>query len=118
MRTILLVEQAGPMRTLLMRNVATATNAEINITEDYDAAARMIAGGGFDCALIAFNFSTGDGFRLVKKLRGMGVVTKLVLMSTGDMENQSIAAGANAFILKQNCTGPNLRTLFQSLNLE
>lgn len=105
------------MRALIVRAIRTVTSVEIVIESDYTEAAQMVAGGGYDCALIAFNFATNAGYNLVKKLREMGVATKLVLMSTADMTAESKIVGADAFILKTRCTSEGLRELFTPLDL-
>ena len=87
---------------LLVDHVFETISAEFFFAENEEEAMSLISENDFDIILMDGNLREAHGHEVVSRIREAGIMTKIVMFSSEDKQNDlGIKAGANAVLNKK-----------------
>jgi signal transduction histidine kinase len=109
---ILVVDDDDVDRMVVRRSLkASGIDADVTEAENADSAFDCVRGSRYDCALFDFRMPGSDGLELLKRIRGDGISTP-VIMLTGFGDEQTavelMKAGASDYLPKNTLTPERL----------
>ncbi|MDA1050178.1 MAG: response regulator [Planctomycetota bacterium] len=99
----LVVDDSGPMRAIVIRNLRTVGIEEIVQAADGAEALKLFRTSVFDVVITDFNMPQMNGLELVKKLRASGSEVPILMLTTEAERSTVLAAiqaGVTGYLIK------------------